>query len=52
MVSLYKGKGLDPQIAGSYRGIAVDPALYKLYARILHNRLDIIVEEGGHRSSF
>jgi hypothetical protein len=39
LTPVHKGKGLDPALGGSYRGIAVGGALGKCYASILLRRL-------------
>lgn len=43
---IYKGRG-DRHSCDSYRGIAIGSALYKLYATVLHNRIDAFCE--NHR---
>jgi exonuclease III len=54
-VLLKKG---DPQLPGNYRPIAILPILYKLFSRILYQRLKVFlepeqsVEQAGFRSGF
>jgi len=47
---IYKGKG-DAQTCDSYRGIAIGTAMYKLYATVLHTRLDMYCESRQLRAS-
>ena len=43
MKLLYKGKG-DPQNPNSYRGIALENSAYKIFMKILTNRLEMLTE--------
>lgn len=48
IVPVHKGKGRNPQITGSYRGITLSSTIAKLFEYILLERLKPILHDSGH----